>query len=381
MARQVLGILGAGQLAQMTCLAGQKLGFEMHVLANHDSEPAALVADKVWLGDLRDEGIVKEFAKAVSAFAYDTEHLPISAVRSGAELSQACPHPDLLYATQNRIRERELLQSLRVPMPKVAFIRSAQDVALASGFGFPSVLKTAEQGYDGKGQLKVERAQDLLSSWEQLGQVPCVLEEWISFIKEMSVIIARGRHGDVRVYPVIDNDHVNHILHTSSVPSMLPLQVQEEATQIAQHIAEDVQLVGLLAVEMFYTSEGRVWVNELAPRPHNSGHHTQLSTVTSQFEQLVLAMAGERLGAVDARPAVMRNLLGDLFIGQGASQDYLRHGFIYPPDADVNVFFYGKNEARAGRKMGHIIAVGDSLQEATQKADVQYQRYQFAHEG
>ena len=266
-------------------------------------------------------------------------------------------------------------------MPKVAFIRSAQDVALASGFGFPSVLKTAEQGYDGKGQLKVERAQDLLSSWEQLGQVPCVLEEWISFIKEMSVIIARGRHGDVRVYPVIDNDHVNHILHTSSVPSMLPLQVQEEATHIAQHIAEKVQLVGLLAVEMFYTSEGRVWVNELAPRPHNSGHHTQLSTVTSQFEQLVLAMAGEHLGAVDARPAVMRNLLGDLFIGQGASKDYLRHGFIYPPDADVNVFFYGKNEARAGRKMGHIIAVGDSLQEAAQKADAQYQWYQFAHEG
>lgn len=381
MARQVLGILGAGQLAQMTCLAGQKLGFEMHVLANRDSEPAALVADKVWLGDLQDESMVKEFAKAVSAFAYDTEHLPISAVRAAAELSQACPHPDLLYATQNRIRERELLQSLSVPMPKVAFIRSAEDVVLASGLGFPSVLKTAEQGYDGKGQLKVERAQDLLSSWEQLGQVPCVLEEWISFIKEMSVIIARGRHGDVRVYPVIDNDHVNHILHTSSVPSELPLQVQEEATRIAQHIAEKVQLVGLLAVEMFYTSEGRVWVNELAPRPHNSGHHTQLSTVTSQFEQLVLAMAGERLGAVDARPAVMRNLLGDLFIGQGASKDYLRHGFIYPLDADVNVFFYGKREARSGRKMGHIIAVGDSLHEAGQKVDAQYQWYQFAHEG
>jgi 5-(carboxyamino)imidazole ribonucleotide synthase len=167
----------------MTCLAGQKLGFEMHVLANRDSEPAALVADKVWLGDLQDESMVKKFAKAVSAFAYDTEHLPISAVRAAAELSQACPHPDLLYATQNRIRERELLQSLSVPMPKVAFIRSAEDVVLASGFGFPSVLKTAEQGYDGKGQVKVERAQDLLSSWEQLGRCLVYLKSGFLLLK------------------------------------------------------------------------------------------------------------------------------------------------------------------------------------------------------
>lgn len=369
-------MLGAGQLAQMTCMAGQKLGYEMHVLASSDSDPAALVADQVWLGSLQEDSLVKEFAETVSAFAYDTEHLPISAVFAAAEHSTACPHPDLLFAAQNRIRERELLQSLRIPMPKVAYIRSKEDIGESYGFSYPAVLKTAEQGYDGKGQIKIERAEDLLPAWRQLGAVPCVLEEWISFQQEMSVLIARGRAGDVRVYPVIDNDHRNHILHHSSVPSSLPQPVQEEAAQIARHIAEETQLVGILAVEMFYTSEGKVWVNELAPRPHNSGHHTQLSTTTSQFEQLVKAMAGERLGDVDTRPAVMINLLGDLFLGENTSRDFLRHGFMYPQYENANVFFYGKKEARAGRKMGHVIAVGDTLQEAEDKAVALYRHYE-----
>ena len=351
----------------------------MHVFANSDVEPASLVADKVWIGNLADAELVTEFAKAVSAFAYDTEHLPIAAVNVAAKHSRAFPHPDLLYATQNRIRERELLQKLRVPIPKVAFIRSQEDIIGASEFGFPAVLKTAEQGYDGKGQVKVEVKEQLPGAWEQLGKLPCVLEEWIHFTKEMSVLVARGIQGDVRVYPVVDNDHVNHILHQSSVPSTLPQRVQEEAEQIARHIAESVGLMGLLAVEMFYTLEGKVWVNELAPRPHNSGHHTQLSTRTSQFEQLVLAMAGETLGAVDTRPAVMLNLLGDLFLGEHASKDYLKHGFIYPTDAETNVFFYGKKEARSGRKMGHIISVADTRQEAAANAERRFLEYERAN--
>ncbi len=379
MTKQKLGIFGAGQLAQMTCLAGQKLDYEMHVFANSETEPAALVADKVWRGEWTDTDQVIEFAKTVNAFAYDTEHLPISTVNVAANYSRAFPHPNLLFATQNRIRERELLQSLRIPMPKVAFIRSAADIKNVSDFGYPAVLKTAEQGYDGKGQIKVEAFVQLADAWDQLGNVPCVLEEWIHFTKEMSVLVARGTQGDVCVYPVVDNDHVNHILHRSSVPSSLSPEIQAEAEQIARHIAESVSLTGLLAVEMFYTSEGKVWVNELAPRPHNSGHHTQLSTRTSQFEQLVLAMAGESLGAIDTRPAVMVNLLGDLFLGKHASRDYLKFGFLYPTDAATNVFFYGKKEARPGRKMGHIIAVADTLQDAQAKAEATYREYERAN--
>ncbi len=377
--RRKLGILGAGQLAQMTCLAGQKLGYEMHVFANSEMEPAALVADKVWRGEWTDTDLVIEFAKTVNAFAYDTEHLPISSVNIASNYSQAFPHPELLFATQNRIRERELLQSFHVPMPKVAFIRNNADIMKVVDFGYPAVLKTAEQGYDGKGQIKVEAFDQLTGAWEQLGNVPCVLEEWIHFTKEMSVLVARGIQGDSQVYPVVDNDHVNHILHQSSIPSTLLQSVQEEAERIARHIAESVSLTGLLAVEMFYTAEGKVWVNELAPRPHNSGHLTQLSAKTSQFEQLVLAMAGESLGAVDTRPAVMLNLLGDLFMGEHASRDYLKHGFIYPTDAETNVFFYGKKEARPGRKMGHLIAVADTRQEAKVKAEKLYQEYERAN--
>ncbi len=368
--------MGAGQLAQMTCLAGQEMGYEMHVYASRADEPAALVADRVWLGELRDAAHVREFAQAVSAFAYDTEHLPIASVRLAAEYACACPSPDLLQATQNRIRERELLQSLRVPIPQVAFIRSeAEAVAVAGEFTFPAVLKTAEQGYDGKGQIKITRAEGLLGAWCELGGVPCVLEAWIDFRKEMSVIVARGMNGDIQVYPVIDNDHVDHILHKSSVPSVLPREVQEEAVRIARLIADRTQLVGLLAVEMFYTQSGEVWVNELAPRPHNSGHHTQVSTTTSQFAQLVRALAGDKLGTVATRPAVMLNLLGDLFLGANASKDYLKPGFKWASDRAVNVFFYGKKEAHAGRKMGHIIAVGDTLPEAEEQACALYRQY------
>lgn len=375
MKQRRLGVMGAGQLAQMMCLAGQQLGYEMGVYATSATEPATLVADKVWVGNLRDEERIAEFAQSVTAFAYDTEHLPIASVRMAANFAEACPHPELLYAAQNRIRERKFLLSIDIPMPRVAFIESFADLQETLGFGFPAVLKTAEQGYDGKGQIRIERAEDLARGWEHLGKVPCVLEEWVQFDQEMSAIIARDRSGEIKAYPLIDNEHRNHILHKSSIPSVLPAAVQQEAIAIARRIAEAGQLVGILAVEMFYTDHGQVFVNELAPRPHNSGHLTQLASTTSQFAQLALAMAGEALGPVDTKPAVMINLLGDLFLREGASRDFLRAGFLEPSNSESNVFFYGKKEARSARKMGHIIATGATLAEANLAAEALYDKY------
>ncbi len=375
---RTIGILGAGQLAQMTCLAGRELGFVMHVYANHLLEPAALVADRVCVGSLRDLGRLREFAQTASVVTYDTELLPIESVRWIGQYTEVAPDPQVLFVAQNRERERLFLAGQGIETPRVAFIQSERQLAEAvSRVGFPAVLKTQEQGYDGKGQALVGRVEDMADAWRALGSVPCVLEEWLESPLEMSVIVARGANGDMRSYPVIDNEHRRHILHRSTAPSALPDDVQRKAAAIAERIAGALSLTGLLTVEMFYASDGRLLVNELAPRPHNSGHHTQLSAATSQFEQLVRAVSGLPLGDTRHRPAAMLNLLGDLFLNTD-DQSYRRYGFAYPDHVAGNVFFYGKSEARPGRKMGHLIAVADTAARATEMAYEWYGKFEDA---
>lgn len=384
-----IGLLGDGQLAQMTCLAGQALGYTMHVYAQSADSPAAQVADRVWLGALDDMAPLTEFAKSVQVVTYDTELLPVDCVRALTAHTRACPSPDLLYIAQNRIRERAFLQRIGVPMPHVQAVQTAEECREAAlRLGKKAILKTAEQGYDGKGQVRVDEPDSAASAWCSLGEVPCVLEERVAFVAEMSVLVAGSLDGSYQAYPVIDNAHERHILHLSSSPSSLPKAAQDEALRIALAIAQAADLVGLLAVEMFYTEDGRVLVNELAPRPHNSGHHTQLSTATSQFEQLCRAVTGMPLGPLTARPAAMVNLLGDLFVGPNVrvtdSAALYQHAGFLPKEALVNyfrtdvlqegdvqvdleriqVYFYGKKEARVGRKMGHAIAVAATVQEA-----------------
>ncbi len=376
-----IGILGAGQLAQMTCQAGQALGFEMHVYAHDRQEPAVFVADRTWIGELSDLARLAEFARAVSVVTYDTELLSIESVRHVAQWTRAYPDPDILWIAQHRERERKFLRKLGIAMPRIAFVHSAKDVKSAMAkVGVPAVFKTVEQGYDGKGQQKVLQANEAVSAWRHLGEMACVLEEWLDDPWEMSVIVAGTAAGEFVHFPVIDNEHRHHILHQSSVPSQLPRAVQQQAEQIAVTIAAELRLVGLLTVEMFYTKDGRVLVNELAPRPHNSGHHTQLSTVTSQFEQLVRAISGLPLGSVSTKPAAMINLLGDLFLHATHDAVYQRVGFLYPERKMENVYFYGKYEARKGRKLGHVIAVRNRVQEAITQAQDLYGQYASAEE-
>ncbi|MCI0182560.1 5-(carboxyamino)imidazole ribonucleotide synthase [Sulfoacidibacillus ferrooxidans] len=376
--KMAIGILGAGQLAQMTCEAGRALGFDMHVYANHAQEPATFVADRTWVGDLTDYEQLQQFAESVSVITFDTELLPMDAVSYVAQFAKVYPNPDILWIAQHRERERLFLRDQGITMPRIAFVHTHEDIASAvDQVGVPAVLKTVEQGYDGKGQRKITRPDEAIEAWEFLGRVPCVLEEWLDNPLEMSVIVAGSEAHGMAAFPVIDNEHQNHILHQSSVPSQLPVEIQSRAEQIAIFIAHSLHLIGLLTIEMFYTKDGRVLVNELAPRPHNSGHHTQLSTVTSQFEQLIRAITGLELGDVTTKPAAMINLLGDLFLQQSTSHPIYQHvGFVDPHDKEEqNVFFYGKQEARVGRKLGHIIAVGENVQDATAKAQRIYAGY------
>lgn len=392
MKTSTIGVLGDGQLAQMTCLAGQTLGCVMHVYAQSPDSPAAKVADRVWLGDLNDEKQLARFAEAVDVITYDTELLPVACVRSLQTHARLCPSPELLYIAQNRIRERAFLRQIDIPMPQVAPVLSAEDAyAAALSMGVPGILKTAEQGYDGKGQVRVDRPDEARPAWQALGGVPCVLEERVSFVAEMSVLVAGSLDGTYQAYPVVDNRHEHHILHLSSAPSQLPQAAQDEATRIALAIAKAAQLVGLLAVEMFYTQGGRVLVNELAPRPHNSGHHTQVTTATSQFLQLCRAITGLALGPLDAQPGAMVNLLGELFIHLDPQTDdliYQHAGFLsterlvnylrtyvqeqgeWSVDLErCHVYFYGKEMARPGRKMGHAMIVDDTVQGAVKQME------------
>lgn len=378
---QSIGILGAGQLAQMTCEAARNLGIETHVYASDLLEPAALVADRVWVGDLSDRAKLREFAHAAQVVTYDTELLPIDSVRHVAEYADAYPRPPLLWYAQNRVRERDFLLESGVPIPKVYPVRDAKDLREGlSIVGLPAVLKTSELGYDGKGQARIESMDDAMAAWGTLGRAQAVLEEWIAYKGEMSVIVAGGLDGEKRCFPAIDNRHKGGVLHLSTAPSALPKAAIKQAEDVALRLADASGLVGLLTVEMFYTDDGRVLVNELAPRPHNSGHHTQLSARVSQFEQLVRAISGMPLGDTNHRPAAMINLLGDLFLHPNASTVFRRPGFAAPvvhglEAAVVNTYFYGKEEARPGRKMGHIIAVDDSVAAAVAAAQRQLEAF------
>lgn len=389
--KKKIGILGDGQLAQMTCLAGQALGYEMHVYASAQGNPATFTADRVWVGEWTDEGQLTAFAKAVDVVTYDTELLPIAAVRLVAGHTKACPHPDVLWMAQNRIRERAFLRENGFPTPLVAAIHTEEQLwAGIEVVGVPAVIKTAEQGYDGKGQLRIERVEEAFPAWQALGSTPCVLEEWVAFERELSVIVAGGMQGETVAFPVIDNEHRKHILHLSTSPSSLPQAVQNEALRIGKDIASALSLVGLLTVEMFYTNDGRLLVNELAPRPHNSGHHTQLSATVSQFGQLCKAVGGEALGEVVQRPAAMVNLLGDLFASHAETKPYRHVGFMPQGGSQgdgngdghsattavrTGVYFYGKSEARAGRKMGHAIAAAETTAEAKRQVLELYSFY------
>lgn len=368
-----IGMLGGGQLGRMSILAGRHMGYRFHVYEPSPYCAAAAVADRHWACRWEDEDALESFARSVDVITLEFENIPAHIINHLEKWAPVRPAQQVLHICQNRRREKEFLRSHGFPCADFRVVTSAAELkAAVAEIGVPCVLKTADFGYDGKGQLKLETDnQDWETLWNQLGYPTGVLEAWVSFQAECSVIVARnGRES--KVFPAAVNCHRHHILHTSSVPANLPDKVLNEAEQLALALAESLEVVGLLAVECFVTAGGKVLVNELAPRPHNSGHYTIDSCQTSQFEQHIRAVCGLPLGNPRLnRPVVMVNLLGDQWKG-GQAPDWSR----LLADPDVTLHLYDKGEPRRGRKMGHFCVLADTLAEAEQKAATYFAQLQ-----
>lgn len=348
-----LGVLGSGQLGRMFAMAARRLGYRVHVLSPDTDTPTGQVADVEIAAPYDDLDAIRAFARRVDVVTFEFENVPAATAEAAAEIVPVRPNGSVLHIAQQRAREKGFLADRGFPV--TPFVRvSAEDeleAALAQT-GLPAVVKTASFGYDGKGQAKVADLAAARDAWRLMGGAEVIVERFIPFDREVSVVAARGVTGWTTSYGVIENTHANHILDVSVWPAAVPPDVERRASEIAEGVLEELDVVGVLCVEFFLTMDGELLINELAPRPHNSGHLTIDAAVTSQFEQQVRAICGLPPGSVERlRPAAMANLLGDLW-AQG-EPDWRRLS-AFP---DVRLHLYGKKDARPGRKMGHLTAV------------------------
>lgn len=343
---QTIGILGDGQLGRMMAIAAAELGFKTHIYGQEEGSPAAQVADKCTIAEYSDKEALRRFARAVNVVTLEFENIPTKTLEFLEPLVPVRPGKKVLEITQDRHLEKSFVNSLGVPTAPFANVESLEELQKAvERIGTPSILKTRRDGYDGKGQFKISSATEIEQAWKEIGEKPAILEGFVPFELEISVIVARGINGDIQAYDPVENRHKNHILDITLAPANILDAVTNHALGLAGKIAENLDLVGLVAVEMFVARDGDVLVNELAPRPHNSGHWTIEGCTTSQFRQSIRAAAGLKLGSAQRHSnAVMRNLIGD-------DVDHWQEILDHP---DMSLHLYGKAEARAGRKMGHV---------------------------
>lgn len=341
-----IGILGAGQLGRMTATAAAALGYRCHVYAPDEDMPAAQVCAAATRAGYDDLAALERFADSVDVVTFEFENVPFESVRLLAAHVPVRPGWEALRVSQDRVVEKDFVRGLGIGTADYRAVSAPAELARALGdFGGAGVLKSTRLGYDGKGQVRVAAGMGAADAWAQMGADAGLLEAFVDFECEVSVVVARGPTGETAAYVPVLNRHRNHILDETVAPAPLSPDVAAEAEGIARRIAEALGLVGLLAVEMFVTRDGRLLVNEIAPRPHNSGHWTIDACVTSQFEQFVRAVCGLPLGS-PARlcDAVMTNLIGD---DVARWPELLR-------DPAAKLHLYGKAEVRAGRKMGHV---------------------------
>lgn len=343
---KTIGILGDGQLGRMMALAAAEMGYKTHIFGQDRTGPASQVCTAMTVADYTDKDALRKFARAVDAVTLEFENIPTETVEFLSHLVPVRPGKKVLEIAQDRHIEKSFINSLGVPTAPFANVESLSELRKAiERIGTPSILKTRKFGYDGKGQIKITSATQIDQVWLEIGEQPSILEGFVPFELEISVLVARGVGGDIESYVPVENRHKNHILDISLAPASILTTVSEHATNLAQKIAEQLDLVGLIAVEMFVTSDGDILVNEIAPRPHNSGHWTIEACLTSQFKQSIRAAAGLPLGSAEHHSnAVMRNLIGD---DVKHWQDILSH-------PEMSLHLYGKAEAREGRKMGHV---------------------------
>jgi len=358
-----LGVLGGGQLGRMFAIAARRMGYRVHTFSPEDDSPAGQVADVEVTASYEDLDALRTFAGGVDVVTFEFENVPIEAIDAIEALAPVRPSGLALHTAQQRAREKTFLADRGVPTAPFAPAATLDELWDAvARVGTPAVIKTAAFGYDGKGQHKIATPADVEHIWTALGHQAAVVEKFINLQAEISIVAARGVDGEVATFPPFENRHRNHILDLTTAPAAIPAPVARRAAEIARTILEELQYVGVLCVEFFVSTEGELLVNELAPRPHNSGHLTFDAAVTSQFEQQVRAICGLPLGSAEIpRPAAMANLLGDLWV-DGEPNWAAACRF-----TDVKLHLYGKTNARPGRKMGHLTAVAKTVQDAQER--------------
>ena len=358
-----IGVFGSGQLGRMFAIEARKMGYRVHTFSPYTGTPTGQVADIETCAQYEDLDAVKEFARSVDVVTFEFENVPSGTVQAAAEFVDVHPRGDILHTTQNRLREKTFLSNNGFPVTEFRHIKTIESLYKAvEELGAPSILKTAGFGYDGKGQEKIRGVGDIEPAFHDLKGNEAVLEAFVDFEKEVSVVCARDRKGNVCHFGVIENEHANHILDVSFAPAIVPEKVFREAIEIAGALADTLSYVGTLCVEFFLTKGEKLLINELAPRPHNSGHLTFDACVTSQFELQLRAVCGLPLGSTEFyKPAAMANLLGDLWQnGEPNWAAALR-------SENIKLHLYGKTDPRPGRKMGHITATADTGAAAAMK--------------
>lgn len=361
-----IGILGGGQLARMMVAEARRIGYRTVVLDPGGADaPAAQISDDFVEAALDDGAAARRLAERCDVVTLDTEHIPADVLYGLEDVCAVRPGGRILALIQDRWEQRTFVTRHDVPQPAHALVTSPETLASASAkTGFPCVLKTTRSGYDGKGQARARDAEELARGWEDLGRPTAVLEEFVDFEREISVLLARGRDGECRFFPIAENVHLDHILHTTRVPARIEGAIESEARSLGSRVATGLGYYGVMAIELFVTGDGRLLLNEIAPRPHNSAHFTLGGCATSQFEQHLRAVCGQPLG--DSSPlgaCVMLNLLGDLWSeGEPDWEVVLRHPL-------ARLHLYGKREPRPGRKMGHVLVVAPDARRAEEEAE------------
>ncbi|SNR64721.1 5-(carboxyamino)imidazole ribonucleotide synthase [Methylobacillus rhizosphaerae] len=364
----MLGMLGGGQLGRFFVIAAHEMGYKVAVLDPDRNSPAGKIADVHLCAAYDDEAALRSMAEQCAAITTEFENVPAATLEFLAQHRTVRPAASAVAIAQNRVAEKNFFRDAGLPVAPYAVIQQAADIPGADSGLYPAILKVARFGYDGKGQARVANVEEARAAFEKFGAEICVLERMLKLDYEVSLVLARDADGQVAAFPVAENAHLNGILDVSIAPARGDETIREQARALAVEVAKKLNYVGVLGVE-FFVSEGQLLVNEMAPRPHNSGHYTIDACVTNQFEQQVRALAGLPLG--DARqhsPAVMVNLLGDIW--KNGAEPAWDIAFAEP---GLKMHLYGKHEARPGRKMGHFTVIGERaeavLSEAMQVRD------------
>ena len=360
----MIGVMGGGQLGRMFAIAARRMGYHIHTFSPEKNGPAAQFSDLATAASYYDEAAVRGFARSIDVLTFEFENIPSPTIEWVLRDQVVRPRGEVLHIAQHRLREKEFLRDAEFPVAPFRRVANLADLTTAlEAIGRPAILKGAAFGYDGKDQQRIGIKTSLDEVWSHREDELCVLEQVIEFEKEISVIVARATDESTAVFPVCENMHRNHILDLTLAPARIDDAVASAARALACEVAVRLDLVGLLAVEMFLKGNGELVINELAPRPHNSGHWTIEGCVTSQFEQHVRAVCGLPLGSTELlRPTAMVNLLGEIW---SEGEPNWAAALAEP---GTHLHLYGKHEARAGRKMGHLTALSDSVERAAETA-------------